>query len=190
MRGSLLEATDRLRGLFEQLDQVLRGPEPDETPGPLALTDSVERVAALLRLRRSNVTLRIEQPPGAPPPAVHGVHEHLQHALLNLLMNAYEALAGRRSGTVTMSVDATDDVVRIAVADDGPGVAPEVAARLFQPFVTTRRDRPLAGLGLYVSRTLLERSGGRLYYESPGTGARFVAELRSSVVGHRPSVEG
>jgi two-component system C4-dicarboxylate transport sensor histidine kinase DctB len=67
----------------------------------------------------------------------------------------------------------------VAVEDNGPGVAAEVAGRLFEPWVTTRTDRPFAGLGLAVARELMTRMGGTLTYDkekSPGT--RFVMTLK------------
>jgi signal transduction histidine kinase len=177
VRMSLQEASARLRDLLELLDQVLRRPDPDETPRPVVLRESLAQTATLLRLHRSNATLELDQSLGAQLPAVRGVDEHLRHALLGVLVNAYEALDRQRGGLVRVTAAAAGEVVQIAVTDTGPGVPPEIEGRLFDPFVTTKVGRPLAGLGLYVARSLLERSGGALRYEPPGSGARFVLEL-------------
>jgi signal transduction histidine kinase len=67
--------------------------------------------------------------------------------------------------------------VELAMEDDGPGVSASVRDRLFQPFVTTKQGRPLAGLGLAVTRTLIEETGGTVRYEPVNPGARFVVEL-------------
>jgi C4-dicarboxylate-specific signal transduction histidine kinase len=68
----------------------------------------------------------------------------------------------------------------IEMVDNGCGVAAEVRGRLFQPFVTTRTDRPLAGLGLAVARELLGRAGGTLDYDRGlRDGARFIVTLQT-----------
>lgn len=108
---------------------------------------------------------------GAPEvPNVLADAVHLSGALTNLVRNALEAMTG--VGTLTVSVEVVDAEVRIAVADTGGGVAPEVAARLFEPLVTTKQLG--LGLGLTTARTLIENQGGSLRCENdPGRGARF-----------------
>jgi signal transduction histidine kinase len=177
IRLSVQEASGRLRDLLDLLDQVLRRPDPDDAPKPIALRGALALAGALLRLQRSNLKLDLDQALATRLPAVRGVEEYVQHALLAVLVNAYEALGGRAAGTVTVSAEATEEVVRLVVADDGPGVEPGIRDRLFAPFVTTRADRPLGGLGLHVARSILERSGGTLRYDPAGSGTRFVLEL-------------
>lgn len=177
VRGSLQEASGRLRNLLELLDHVLRRPDPDDDPQPLVLREPLGLAVTLLRLQRSGVRLDADQAIAARLPAVHGVDEDLQHALLAVIVNAYESLARQGGGTVRVTAEPAGSVVRIAVADDGPGVAPEIVGRLFEPFVTTKSGPALAGLGLCAARALLERSGGAVRYEPEGPGARFLLEL-------------
>ena len=96
----------------------------------------------------------------------------VQQVLVNLIRNATEAMrdAGRRE----LAVDAAPqgDMVLFSVADTGSGLAPEVAAQLFQPFVTTKRDG--MGVGLSICRTIVEAHGGRIWTEpNPGGGTVF-----------------
>ena len=177
VRTSLQEASGRLRDLLDLLEQVLRRPDPDEEPKPVALRGPLVLAGALLHLQRSNVRLDLDQALAARLPAVRGVEEHVKHALLAVLVNAYEALAAGAGGLVRVSAEATEGFIRLVVADDGPGVAPEIRDRLFAPFVTTRAGRRLGGTGLYVARSLLERSGGTLRYDPTESGTRFVLEL-------------
>jgi two-component system sensor kinase FixL len=89
----------------------------------------------------------------------------IQQVILNLMRNAIEAMqevARRQLCIATHRVD--DEMVEISVADTGPGIAPEIAARLFQPFVTTKRQG--MGVGLSISRTIVEAHGGRLWVEA------------------------
>lgn len=181
VRVSLQEASGRLRELLDLLDRVLRRPDPNEEPRPVVLREPLAFADTLLRLPRSKVTLDMEEALAARLPAARGVDEHVQHAILAVLVNAYEALAwqggGERDGTVRVTAEATGDMVQIAVADNGPGVPPAIRERLFESCVTTKSG-PLAGLGLWISRALLERSGGTIRYQPAGPGARFVLEFK------------
>jgi signal transduction histidine kinase len=107
--------------------------------------------------------------------------QRLTQVLLNLLLNAGAALASEtRSGprTVTVRARGTQDVVRIEVEDDGPGVPRELAKRIFDPFVTTKEVGAGTGLGLAVCRGIIEGAGGRIFVDPDyDKGARFVVEL-------------
>jgi len=177
VRQSLAEASGRLRELLDLLDQVLRRPDPDSEPRPIVPRDPIGVAVRLLRLHRSNVRLEAHQALDARLPAVRGVDDQLRHALMNVMVNAYEAVGRQGGGTVYLTAETSGGVVRIEVIDDGPGVSPEVVDRLFEPFVTTKTELPLAGLGLVVARALLEQSGGTLRSEPTGSGSRFVLEL-------------
>jgi len=84
-----------------------------------------------------------------------------------------EAVGG--TGSVRVLTAATGDYARVVVEDDGPGVSPQVADRLFRPFVSTK---PSGGLGLAMSRRLARLHGGDVVYEPcEGHGARFVLTL-------------
>jgi signal transduction histidine kinase len=94
----------------------------------------------------------------------------LNQVFLNLLDNAL------RSGSDSIRVRVVDDgdVLRISVADNGPGVPPEDAIRIFDPFFTKRADGTGTGLGLFLSRQIVEEFGGSLHLKNePGGGARF-----------------
>jgi len=103
----------------------------------------------------------------------------IQQVLLNLIRNAVDAMEGCPRRELVISTMAADDsMVAITVADTGTGVAPEMASQLFQPFITTKRQG--MGVGLSISRTIVEAHGGRISCEpNPGGGTIFRFTLRA-----------
>lgn len=103
----------------------------------------------------------------------------IQQVMLNLLRNAIDAMtnAPRRELVVSTRL-VGEDMVEVKVADTGPGISPEVASRLFQPFVTTKPQG--MGIGLSISRSIIESHGGQILAESdPGSGTVFRFTLRA-----------
>jgi two-component system sensor kinase FixL len=97
----------------------------------------------------------------------------IQQVLLNLMRNAIEAMeeAAKRE-LVVSTASAPDHMVEISVADTGTGIAPEISAQLFQPFITTKRQG--MGVGLSISRTIVEAHGGSIVTRpNPGAGTVF-----------------
>jgi two-component system, LuxR family, sensor kinase FixL len=103
----------------------------------------------------------------------------VQQVLLNLMRNAVEAMQDAPTRELAIATRCADaETVEIAVADTGPGISPEVARQLFQPFVTTKQEG--LGVGLSISRTIVESHGGRLWVEdNPGGGAVFKLTLKT-----------
>jgi signal transduction histidine kinase len=114
-------------------------------------------------------------------PPVRADRVQLQQVLINLVINAVQALAevedGPRTLTIRSERDQSDQVL-IAVEDSGPGIAAENANRLFDPFYTTKSNG--TGMGLSISRSIVEAQGGRIWASSrSGGGATFQFTLPS-----------
>jgi signal transduction histidine kinase len=113
-------------------------------------------------------------------PIVHGIAPEIDQVLLNLLSNAAQAV--EKNGRVQVSTEIAGDArgasVRVRVADDGPGIPPELADRIFEPFFTTRPEGQGVGLGLSLSFAIVERHGGSIRLDSAaGRGACFEISL-------------
>ncbi len=104
----------------------------------------------------------------------------VQQVLVNLIRNAMEAMQGSATRELLISTTPLPDVmIRIDVADTGPGIPPNVAAQMFQPFITTKAYG--MGVGLSVSRTIIEAHGGKLWAEPrQGGGTTFAFTLRGT----------
>ncbi len=148
---------DRMRSLLKRhvLDTQL-----------LDLNEVVGSVAELIRpdalTRRVQFTVNV--PPHLPP--VRGDRVHLQQVLLNLILNGMDALNGTEDDRrVTVSAqDVRERTVEVSVSDTGHGIADDAIPNVFNPFFTTKMDG--MGMGLPISRTIVESHGGRLWVES------------------------
>ncbi|MGF1466669.1 MAG: ATP-binding protein [Sandaracinaceae bacterium] len=137
-------------------------------------------VMQALRLAESEVAHRaqIRRDLGAVRPVLANENRLVQ-VLLNLIVNAGQAMAGRRSEDSWVRVRTWDDSdVCIAVEDNGPGISPDQIGRIFDPFYTTRRSEGGTGLGLAICNSLVQHMGGFIEVDStPSGGARFVVRL-------------
>jgi two-component system, LuxR family, sensor kinase FixL len=153
-------------------DFLRRGEPHASTIAPRALlTDALGLAAADLSAK--GVAAAIDAPDGLP--FIHGDAVQLQQVVLNLVRNSADAIvgAGVRDGRITVTARAIGQGVEIAVADNGPGIVPDVAERLFHPLTTSKPDG--LGLGLSISASIVEHHGGRIWLE---TGAPGATELR------------
>ena len=124
---------------------------------------------------------------------VDGDPVQVEQVIANLVRNAIEAIEGAETGrrSIRLSVDCVGRVARVRVADTGPGVAPDVRDSLFLPYVTTKPDG--TGLGLALSRTIVEAHGGRLVLENRRRGEtvfRFEWPIRRATGQHETGPQG
>lgn len=124
----------------------------------------------------------VEFSPGDPLPPVRGSFVELQQVLINLILNGLDACredraGGKASATPFLRIESrrVPEGVVVDVADQGPGITPETRERLFEPFFSTKSDKGGLGLGLSISRGIVERFGGTLEAlpSEPGSGAVF-----------------
>ena len=172
--------TERVqRVLRDLLDFARPGRAFERTDTPPEDGDVAAAVLHVLQLVTPQRTFReVELAADVEPelPRVAMAPERLEQVLLNLVLNAADA-APKPGGKVVIRAKVIPSGVRIEVEDDGAGVDPSVAGRLFEPFVTTKDVGKGTGLGLAVCRGLVEDAGGAIHHEPGVAGARFVVEL-------------
>lgn len=171
----LSESLDRIHGLVRGLVSYARPPTKEWTQ--ISVNDVVRRTLDLLRLdpRAKHATFTTHLDPELP--RIRSIEGKLQQVLLNLTLNALDAL-GDSPGQVVVTTNTQGGGLRICVDDDGPGVSEELREKILEAFFTTRAGEGGTGLGLAVSVSLLEELGGSLTVaEAPQGGARFEVVL-------------
>ena len=132
------------------------------------LNNAIEEVIALVRgeLSKNRVSLHAKLEGGLPP--FHGDRVQLQQVVLNLILNAIEAMFnlddGARELTICTEATPSKDLL-VTVSDSGPGVAADDRERIFESFYTTKSSG--VGIGLSISRSIIEAHGGRLWADAP-----------------------
>jgi C4-dicarboxylate-specific signal transduction histidine kinase len=176
--GDIVADNKRAQEVIVGVRNLVKNTPP--TPTRIGLnqvaTDAVQVMQADAASKGVAVQLRLQ----ADLPAVDGDSVQMQQVVLNLLLNAVEAvsqnLSPPRIVTVRTAAEAEGRTVSLSVADNGPGIEPETAERLFEAFFTTKPQG--LGLGLSICRSIAEAHGGDLSYAStPGKGAEFRLRL-------------
>jgi C4-dicarboxylate-specific signal transduction histidine kinase len=173
----------RASGVIDHLRALLKRREFE--PRLVSVDELIAEVVMLTRADSVNRHVAIMLDVALDLPMVWGDRIHLQQVLLNLIINGMDALGATSDGERSLILRAHrvgGGLVEVAVSDNGPGIAAEKLARLFEPFFTTKSHG--MGLGLPISRTIIEAHGGRLWAENnPKRGATFHFTLPVAIGG-------
>lgn len=168
----IITEIDRLANVVNSLLAFTRPLQVDARA--VRVAEVFDRAVQLVHDELEAKRLRVERHTGAALPAVQADPDLLSQVLIGLLANAAEAVPP--GGSIALDAYAADGAVRISVADSGPGIAPELRGRVFEPFFTTRPRG--TGLGLAIARQIIEAQSGRIEVgEATGGGARFIITL-------------
>ena len=174
------EQAQRAGQIIHRLRRFARRGDPVDY-GPIDLNATLIEAVRLVEpeMHRSHSRVELDLPPHLP--AAHGNTVEVQQVLVNLLQNANDAINNLpidKRVILVRSIVQSPGVLRVSVIDRGIGISPEVLPRLFEAFFTTRTNG--LGLGLAISRTIIENHGGRLTGENhPKGGAIFSFTLRT-----------
>lgn len=176
--GLIESDTQRANTILQNLLEFARPPEMEMEP--LGANDVVNGALLLCRHQLQMQGVKVETALATGLVGIRGNNNQLRQVLLNLMMNAGQAMADSPTRCVKVSTEADGTHVRVLVTDSGPGIPPDVMQSLFKPFFTTKRRGLGTGLGLSVSRSIIEAHKGTLTVQSPpGQGATFVIRLPS-----------
>ncbi|MCX5519058.1 PAS domain S-box protein [Kaistia defluvii] len=174
VRAALESAADqalRAGEIIRRLRDFLARGETEKRVESLARLIEEASALALVGAKEKGIRIRFELAPDVD--LLFGDRVQIQQVLVNLMRNAIDAMeeGGGRDLVISSEVEA-GDMIRVKVSDRGTGIAPEVMARLFQPFLTTKQNG--MGVGLSICRTIVEAHGGRIWAEgNPGGGTVF-----------------
>jgi len=179
LQGPLLEPITLVRSEILRLEHLVQDfllfARPSEIrPVPVAAREVISAVAQLVggEAERRGVKLTSEVPENLP--LIAGDPERLRQVLMNLLLNALQAVPD--GGTVRICATSAGNEARIAIDDNGPGIAPSAREHLFEPFFTTKATG--SGLGLPICHAIVTQHGGHISIETSDLGgARFVVSL-------------
>jgi signal transduction histidine kinase len=186
--NKIMENAGRAASLAERVLDFSRGPDDDR--GPVELIVLVREALACLGRdpAKDNVAVQLDVPDGL---SVHGDRGQLLQVLVNILLNALQAMRGRRGELrIAATTQPGGRNAVLAISDTGMGIPPENIDRIFQPFFTTRTGGPEGtrgtGLGLSVCRDIVAEHGGQIRAEStPGEGSKFTLILPTRAMPQR-----
>ncbi len=182
MRGALRASVDAIQDATRRASRLTRqllsfARKEVRRRQPVPVDEAIEALAPLLR-RMVGARVRVVTDLRAGDAAVFADPSELEQVLVNLVLNARDAMDAGTVEIATFVRGEGGDRVGIRVADDGPGMAPEVAARCFEPFFTTRSDDGGTGLGLATCYAIVDDLLGRIDVASePGRGTTFEIDL-------------
>lgn len=169
----------RSRLILSGVLDTVRGEASPPLKSTVDVRAMVARVAAVADREATVRGVELEQNLDGDLPVIQGEEPELEQVLTNLLQNAVEA--GSRGGRVTLTVRSRGRLLELMVRDTGPGIAPEVLPRIFEPFYTTKPPGRGTGLGLTIVQEIVRRHRGILTAENvpaeQGGGARFVVVI-------------
>ena len=173
------QLTERMGKITSQLKSFAR--KSELAIGPVSVQLALENALALLHqpIHKRNIQVDV----GLSPSNVMILADQgrLEQVLVNLLMNAIDAIPESANGHIEIQANEHADGVSIKIADNGPGIAADVLPRLFEPFVTSKAPGSGLGLGLTISTGIVAEFGGALRAENrPQGGAIFTLELKSA----------
>lgn len=184
MKGAVSELISGVMDGSRRIDAIVTNLKEFSRPqkaskGPINVNKAIEMAASMLSSQIKRFTNRFSLDLDANIPELLGDSRQLEQVVINLVLNALQALPRRGCAvTVVSRLDKDKRVVMIRVEDEGTGISPEVLAHITEPFFSTKFDSGGTGLGVYISHSIIKGHGGSLEFESKeGEGTSAIISL-------------
>lgn len=142
----------------------------------ITLNDAVPQILSMLQSQRAFKNLEVAYVPSDSPVEVEMDRDHLAQLIVNISLNAAQAMP--EGGSLTIRAEQKDDLAVIRLSDTGPGIPPEIQTRIFDPFFTTKTAGQGTGLGLAICHRIVESLNGSIHLESDAdSGTTFTINL-------------
>lgn len=172
----VVDGANRIRAIMESMRKFSYRGQMEKAPA--SLDDCIENALTLCH-NTLKYRIAVRKEPATDLPQVLVNSQHIEQVFVNILKNAADAMDRQKRGELTIAMHSESGVVRCIVEDNGPGIHPDHLEAIWDPFFTTKDAESGTGLGLSVSRGIIEEHRGRIWAENrgQGKGARFVVEL-------------
>jgi signal transduction histidine kinase len=145
---------------------------------PLNINTKITRTLFLLENQAIFQNITVEKKLDTSVPFVMADSQQMNHMLMNIILNAVQAMEEKGKLTVKSHLNAANDKVRIAISDTGPGIPEDVMPHIFEPFYTTKEEGEGTGLGLSLAYNIVENHHGNIRVKSgPKGGTTFIIDL-------------
>ena len=177
MLASVARGAERIKRLAQGMLAFSRPGQ--EVPAPVNVNEVIERSLELCHYQILKAGVQLEKDLGLDLPTVSGVSNQLEMALINLVVNAIQAMG--KGGRLRVASSAANGGVEVVVSDTGPGIPESIQATIYEPFFTTKPEGQGTGLGLSTVLMVVERHNGRIDFTTgPGAGTTFRIHLPAS----------
>jgi signal transduction histidine kinase len=172
----VLKDAERCRDIIRELLEFSR--QTRDLKQPLNINNKITRTLFLLENQAIFQNITVEKDLQSSLPLVMADSQQLNHMLMNIILNAVQAMEEKGRLTVKSYLLAENDKVRIEITDTGPGIPEDIVSHIFEPFFTTKEEGEGTGLGLSLAYSIVENHGGNIGVKSkPEEGTTFIIDL-------------
>jgi len=185
-------ANRQIHFMSKTIDDFRNFSKPSKSKGPVDALKVVINAVKLMeaQVKHADITLTVVNKAGTPSLMVFGYQGEFVHVLVNILVNAKDAILQHESNsidtliskTIKVTVRQDEHIVIIEISDSGGGISEELMPRIFNPYFTTKGSASGTGLGLYMSKMIVEKEmNGELLADNTSTGAKFTIKLNKLI---------
>lgn len=185
-------ANRQIHFMSKTIDDFRNFSKPSKSKGPVDALKVVINAVKLMeaQVKHADITLTVVNKAGTPSLMVFGYQGEFVHVLVNILVNAKDAILQHESNsidtliskTIKVTVRQDEHTVIIEISDSGGGISEELMPRIFNPYFTTKGSASGTGLGLYMSKMIVEKEmNGELLADNTSTGAKFTIKLNKLI---------